>query len=198
MFTCKSSDGVPRMGASHRKLALMRTLLTSILSILFLALFSACTVAEAPENTPDFPRFVPATIAVTDVPGSCGTNLCCSICALMPVARVIDGDTFVNDQGQRVRVYGINSVERDLQCYDEAKNRFRELAGDAVRIQYGPRLNDRYGRDLYYIYTEDGRSVDELMVRQGMAHAWKVDGQHRDMLAELEAEARQNGAGCLW
>ena len=67
-----------------------------------------------------------------------------------------------------------------------------------VRVDPGPRNLDPYGRTLKYLYTEDGESIDEALVREGLAVAWTRDGQHRDHLMELEQEAKQNGTGCLW
>ena len=57
---------------------------------------------------------------------------------------------------------------------------------------------DQFGRILAYIYTEDGTSIDEALIREGLATAWTRDGQHRDYLVGLEKEARRQEAGCLW
>jgi len=51
---------------------------------------------------------------------------------------------------------------------------------------------------LAYVYTEDGASIDETMIREGLATAWTRDGQHRDHLMGLQREARKDNAGCLW
>lgn len=67
-----------------------------------------------------------------------------------------------------------------------------------ARVQEGPRLVDRYGRLLRYVYTESGQSIDEALIREGLAVAWTRDGQHRDYLVDLERGARAADAGCLW
>jgi micrococcal nuclease len=96
------------------------------------------------------------------------------------VKRVIDGDTF--DSGStRIRLFGVDTPERGDKCFNEATNRFTELAGDSVRVESGPRQGDRYGRILYYVYTEGGESIDETLVREGLALAWGWDGQYRDL-----------------
>ncbi len=41
-------------------------------------------------------------------------------------------------------------------CCEEATERFRELAGDRVRIEFGSRSEERYGRILFYVYTDAG------------------------------------------
>ena len=121
----------------------------------------------------------------------------CVDCAENQVIRVIDGDTLDTTRG-RVRLFGVNTPERGDRCASEATDRLQELAGDSVRLEDGPRLTDQFGRLLAYVYTADGVSIDETLIREGMATAWTRDGQHRDYLVELENDARRNYAGCLW
>jgi micrococcal nuclease len=123
--------------------------------------------------------------------------LSCTGCPLVPVKHVIDGDTF-DSTHRRVRLYGINAPELGEECFSEATERLRELVGDEVRLELGPRKKDKFGRVLAYVYTEAGDSVDETLVREGLATAWARDGQHRDVLAALEREAQEQGTGCLW
>jgi endonuclease YncB( thermonuclease family) len=130
-------------------------------------------------------------------PGECRTTLCCPDCPAIGVARIIDGDTFDSPQG-RVRLYGVDTPERDEACYREAGNRLSRLAGSRVRVEPGPRATDPFGRVLFYVYTSRGESIDEILVREGLGRAWTADGQHRDLLVDLEEQARQQGEGCLW
>ena len=83
-------------------------------------------------------------------------------------------------------------------CSIEATHRLRQLAGATVRVELGPWAGDPYGRSLYYIYTEGGESIDEKLVREGLGRAWTRDGQHRDVLVQLEQKARRDKVGCLW
>lgn len=103
-----------------------------------------------------------------------------------------------NEQMLRIRLYRVDTPERGEPCFDEATERFKELAGESVRIEYGPRQTDRYGRLLAYVYTEDAESVAEKLIQEGLGEAWKRDGQQRDLLIGLEKQARQDGSGCLW
>ena len=145
-----------------------------------------------------------ATYAINDiVRDGCDTDLCCEECAELDVARIIDGDTFVAggsgvSGGDRVRLYGMDTPEVGERCYREATDRLRELAGDRVRVEPGPRPTDRFGRLLYYVYTGSGASIDAQLVQEGLAIAWRQDGQHRDYLVGLETQARREGTGCLW
>ena len=156
-------------------------------------LLVACATVEAPEQ----PEAITLGMGTTD--GSCGTTLCCSNCPAIPVLRVIDGDTFTTTGDQSVRLFGVDTPERGEKCYREATTRLRELAGEAVRVELGPRSQDRYGRLLYYVYTQDGDSIDEILVSEGLAKAWTRDGQHRELLMGLQREAqreRPNSGSC--
>ena len=76
-----------------------------------------------------------------------------------------------------------------------AQHRSVELAGDRVRIEFGPPSEDRYGRALSYVYTEVGESVAEKLIREGLGKAWERDGQHRDLLMVVEDGAERNSKG---
>ena len=124
--------------------------------------------------------------------------LCCFHCTFYPVKRVIDGGTFVSGRNRdgsesRVRLYGVDTPERGEPCFEEATERFRELAGERVRIEFGPRSEDRYGRALFYVYTESGESVAEKLIREGLGKAWERDGQHRDLLMAVKGGAERDG-----
>ena len=117
------------------------------------------------------------------------------------VVRVIDGDTLdvlIVGTKHRVRLFGVNTPERGERCYEAATERTRHLSGDMVRVEPGPRSEDRYGRSLFYLYTGSGESIDATLIQEGLATAWTRDGQYRDLLVNLEQEARRQGTGCLW
>ena len=124
-------------------------------------------------------------------------TLRCDDCSVLTVLRIIDGDTLDTAAG-RVRLFGIDTPERGEHCYNQATDGLRQLAGNRIRVERGPRAQDRGGRLLYYVYTERGASIDETLLRVGLAVAWTRDGQHRDLLSGLEQAARAAGKGCLW
>ena len=128
---------------------------------------------------------------------SCGTALCCSECEFVAVIRVIDGDTFDSSRG-RIRLFGVDTPERNEDCFSEATSRLRVLVGGKVGLERGPRSEDRFARQLFYVYTDTRESIDELLITEGLARAWTEDGQHRDLLVALEQVARNSGTGCLW
>ncbi len=163
-------------------------LLLLLLSTLLLA---ACATVEAPGRATVQPETIILGMGATD--GSCGTTLWCSNCPTIPVLRVIDGDTFATSGIQYVRLFGVDTPERGEKCYMEATSRLRELAGGEVRVELGPRSRDRYGRLLYYVYTQDGDSIDEKLLREGLGEAWERDGQHRELLMAVEDGAERDG-----
>ena len=44
----------------------------------------------------------------------------------------------------------------------------------------------------------DGQGIDARLISHGLALAWTEDGQHRQELMALGAQARSAGVGCLW
>ena len=118
------------------------------------------------------------------------------------VLRLIDGDTLVArvDGGrQTIRLFGLQAPEREERCYGQASARLAQLApvGTALLLHPGPR-NDDGSRLLRYAFLADGRSLDATLVAEGLAEAWRRDGQLRDTIVGLESEARASGRGCLW
>jgi micrococcal nuclease len=117
------------------------------------------------------------------------------------VENVIDGDTIdvlIDGELQRVRYYGIDAPEEGDNCYEEATERNRELVGTTVRLEPDARNEDKYGRLLRYVFTNDGTSVDAALVSEGLAKAWRDDGRYLARLTTLEIYAHEHGIGCLW
>ena len=129
--------------------------------------------------------------------GGCDTELCCDDCDTVAITRIIDGDTVRSPLG-RIRIYGADTPEVGQRCSQEATDMMRQLAGNAVRVESGSREKDPFERLLFYLYTKDGESIDEVLLREGLAVAWMKDGQHRHYLSNVEAQARENRVGCLW
>ena len=125
------------------------------------------------------------------------TDIRCTGCESVDVIQIIDGDTLDTSFG-RIRIYGADTPERDELCFAEATEEMRRLAGEEIRVERGPRMVDSFDRNLYYAYTKDGNSIDELLIRNGFAVAWTADGQHRDLLVATQQTAELDNVGCLW
>jgi endonuclease YncB( thermonuclease family) len=117
------------------------------------------------------------------------------------VDRIIDGDTLDVRSGvttSRVRLFGIDSAEEGERCYERAKARLAALASGEVRLASDARQRDGFGRELRYVFTPAGRSLDAALVDEGLATAWREDGALRGLLIGIEEAARAETRGCLW
>lgn len=117
------------------------------------------------------------------------------------IERVIDGDTLdvrALSTLLRVRAFGFDAPEAGERCSSEATARLTALTADGVQLLAGERLQDRFSRELRYLFTPDRLSIDAAMVGEGLAHAWTQDGALRDVLVAIEDEARSERRGCLW
>ncbi len=123
------------------------------------------------------------------------------------VARIIDGDTLVLENGAHVRLTGIQAPKIPLgrpgfkawPLGEEAKSALAALAaGRAVRLHYGGRRVDRWRRLLAHVET-DGVWLQGEMLRRGLARVYTFP-DNVSRAAELyaaEREARERRAG-IW
>ena len=124
------------------------------------------------------------------------------------VARVVDGDTLILDDGDAVRLIGIQAPRRPLgypgtrpwRLASRAKAALEALVlGRRVRLFYGGRRVDRYGRRLAQLVRDDGLWVQGAMLARGLARVYSFADNRAgvpDMLA-IERTARARNLG-LW
>ncbi len=115
------------------------------------------------------------------------------------VARVIDGDTVVLENGEHVRYIGIDTPERGRPYYGEAKRENERLVGGKkVRLEFDAGKTDKYGRTLAYIYAGD-IFVNAELVKKGYALVYTVppNVKHAKEFVSLQSEARKAKKG-LW
>jgi len=115
------------------------------------------------------------------------------------VTRVIDGDTVVLSNGERVRLIGIDTPEVDEYYYDEATEELRSLIeGKTVRMESDTNNRDAYDRLLRYIYLGDS-FVNYEMVYGGHAESYCFDPDttYCDDFNEAEEDAKENKRG-MW
>lgn len=122
------------------------------------------------------------------------------------VTRVIDGDTFVIQGGVKVRMIGIDTPETvkfntPVQPFGkEASNYTKKLlTGKPVRLVYDVQPKDRYGRELAYVYLQDGTFVNALLLKAGYARIMTIppNVNHADEFVKLQQQAREANKG-LW
>ena len=116
------------------------------------------------------------------------------------VTWVIDGDTVVLENGERLRYIGIDAPELD-ECYgQEALWADIDLVkGKTLALYFDRQLRDRYDRLLAYAYLPDGTFVNQWLVQQGYARAMIISPNIHlgEVILDAEDEARTAGRG-LW
>lgn len=114
------------------------------------------------------------------------------------VVGVIDGDSIrVMHEGQpeQIRLLGIDCPEKRQPFGTRAKEYTSELAFGLDVTVYGNQ-RDRYGRRLAEVLLPDGRSLNQELIKAGLA--WWFRKYSKDArLEELERQARTAQRG-LW
>ena len=115
------------------------------------------------------------------------------------VSEVLDGDTFVLESGQTVRMIGIDAPDRGQEGYEEGGEYLKDLVeGETVRLEYDSYQDDKFGRILAYIWercqTSLGcrngeRMINWVLVKKGKAKVmiYKDRGKLRYQDELLEA-----------
>ena len=115
------------------------------------------------------------------------------------VQRVIDGDTVVLADGERVRYIGMDTPERGERLFDEATAYNRRLVeGQRVGLLKDQSEADRFGRLLRYVFAGD-ILVNAELVREGLAEAKRYDPDVKfaDCFDTLMQKARGEQRG-MW
>lgn len=104
------------------------------------------------------------------------------------VKRVVDGDTFVLDNGTKVRLIGIDtpeSVASEEYLKKTGKENTEEgnsaseftkslLEGEDVYLEFDASKEDKYGRLLAYVFMKDGRMVQDILLENGYAQLMTI------------------------
>lgn len=135
------------------------------------------------------------------------------------VKRVLDGNTLLLKDGQRVRFIGVDIPEilvsqgvyrdaerpdRDIETIKRSDKRAIDFVkslvrpGDKIVVRYDWERIDKYGRILGYVYLEDGTFLNAEIIKQGYG---RVDTgfpfKYLDDFRRYEREAREKKRG-LW
>jgi endonuclease YncB( thermonuclease family) len=115
------------------------------------------------------------------------------------VSRVIDGDTFEIEGGEKVRMLGINTPEKNMEHYSEAsaflKQKIENKEIELISI-FGNE-KDKYGRTLGYVIL-DNSLVNSEIIGEGLANVYfyEKDSYILELLKARE-KAIKNGKG-IW
>ena len=83
--------------------------------------------------------------------------------------RISDGDTVVTTEDTRIRLWGIDTPERDQRYGSDATEALTVMLNNQ-QLYLETKDVDRYGRTVGVIYTADGDEINLEMVCDG--HAW--------------------------
>jgi micrococcal nuclease len=130
------------------------------------------------------------------------------------ISRAIDGETLRTDDGREVRLLGLStpkppgSKPNEPARADRALEALQKAARDSLaavsenrygRLHFERPRQDRYGRQLAHVVTEDGTWLQAHLVAAGLARVEIAadTATHAPILLRLEAEARDGKRG-LW
>lgn len=136
------------------------------------------------------------------------------------VKRVVDGDTLLLEDGERVRLIGIDTPEmhESKKLYRDAQHSKQDISaiqklgrqsyeftkklaeGKHISLEFDVEKRDRYNRILAYVYLKDGGTfVNAEIVKQGYASlmTFPPNVKYADLFQSLYREARENRRG-LW
>lgn len=122
------------------------------------------------------------------------------------VEKIYDGDTiaaFVDGHFEKIRLIGIDAPEMDQRPWGKgSKICIKSLiATEDLRIslEYDVERRDKYGRLLAYIWTQDGKMVNEEMLKKGCAVLFTISPnvKYVERFRAAQKKAREHKAG-IW
>lgn len=115
------------------------------------------------------------------------------------VKSVFDGDSILLANGEEVRLLGIDSTEFGEECFAEAKQYLSgKILNKQIKLTTGTEDRDKYDRLLRWVWS-DNENINIKLVEEGLAKAYLYgELEFADALIDAEAQARDEGSGCLW
>lgn len=125
---------------------------------------------------------------------------------LHKVTKVYDGDTIALENGQRVRLLGINTPEiesrhRRSEPGGIAAKKWlqRQLRNKKVYLEFDQEKYDRYKRLLAHVYLPNGQHLNTALVENGLAvlNLIPPNLRHAEIMLKAQQQAEQLGLG-IW
>ena len=129
----------------------------------------------------------------------------CTNSQILICARVIDGDTIVLSNGEKVRLIGVDTPEtkhpqKPVEYYGKEATAFTKkmVGGRVVKLKYDVQRRDEYDRLLAYVYLMNGTFLNAEIIKQGYGHAYtRFPFKYMEQFKQYEKEAREAKRG-LW
>jgi len=122
------------------------------------------------------------------------------------VERVVDGDTLVLSDGEKIRLIGIDTPEtvhpsKPVEPFGPEASSFtkRAVEGKAVQLRFDRNKRDRYQRLLAYVYIGDW-CLNEALIRAGYSECitkYPFDKAMKQQFEAAERDAKLNRRG-IW
>lgn len=129
---------------------------------------------------------------------------------LYTVSRFTDGDTIsvsMNGRQEKVRFIGVDTPETHkpnapVQCYGPAAAAYTKntIGQHKVRLASDPESTnrDRYNRLLRYVYLDDGRFINKLLIENGYGFYYPYFPFTKSAEFAAVQKSAQDGAKGLW
>ena len=108
---------------------------------------------------------------------------------------VQDGDSIIRGDGVRVRLYGIDAPEKDQPYGREARKALKQYMPLVAKMKEYD--EDRYGRLIVELFTEDNKSINAAMICSGAAWWYEYYAPDRPQFQQCQEDAQKNKRG-LW
>ncbi|MDP8289779.1 MAG: thermonuclease family protein [Candidatus Susulua stagnicola] len=121
------------------------------------------------------------------------------------VTRVIDGDTIVINNKEKIRLIGVDTPEsvhpsKSVEYFAKEASVFtkRICEDKVVKLEYDWQRYDKYGRTLAYVYLEDGTFINAEIIKQGYGFVYtKFPFKYMIEFKKYQQLAREEERG-LW
>ena len=111
--------------------------------------------------------------------------------------RVVDGDTIELDNGEHIRMLGINTPEKKMPFSNESANFLKQFVGKKIILERDWEDTDKYKRKLRYIYY-DNRFLNQEILELGLANSYYTSGlKYEKQLLAAEEQAKNLAIG-IW
>ncbi|OEF98899.1 hypothetical protein BHF71_02940 [Vulcanibacillus modesticaldus] len=125
------------------------------------------------------------------------------------VIRVVDGDTFIAEiegNKEKIRLLLIDTPEtvhpkKPVQPFGPEASAFakEKLENKIVRLELDVQERDKYGRILAYVYLNDGKMLNELLLAKGLARVvvYPPNVKYVEKFREIQKRAQEEKVG-IW
>lgn len=110
------------------------------------------------------------------------------------VIEVVDGDTFIIENKQPIRLYGINAPDLKNCMGNDSKRALSTLIL-GKRVQLREPVTDRGTRRVMALVYQNGTLINEVMIRAGLAQYYGEGQSQAERMKNANVYARGNNIG---